>query len=333
MVGLLAGLAAGCGDSKIPQPGLDYGPEDGSAAAEVKDDSATYPASITSIARGSIYRTTFTSTRRWRAFKFAGKAGDQVDVFLDGLNGLDTVVYIYKISRLTGRPFGTPLAVNDDTDEPGWIVRSNTSANPLSSSLRSVRLPEDRNYAVVATTYRQWYVGSAEIVVKDRDAEGRQCAGFMYYPPCPEGYVCDISVPNACNGADLPGYCRPKPEMCTLQYQPVCGCDGRTYPNDCARLAAGVQLDHEGECAPTGGDVGALCGSRGLQPCKAGLWCRYPPESACGETDRPGTCQEPSGGYCIQIYDPVCGCNGQTYPNSCHADAAQVSIRHRGACR
>ena len=23
--------------------------------------------------------------------------------------------------------------------------------------------------------------------------------------------------------------------------------------------------------------------------------------------------------FCIEIYDPVCGCNGITYPNSCYA--------------
>ena len=36
---------------------------------------------------------------------------------------------------------------------------------------------------------------------------------------------------------------------------------------------------------------------------------------------------------CIEIYDPVCGCNGITYPNSCYATTFNGVISFtKGAC-
>jgi hypothetical protein len=51
-----------------------------------------------------------------------------------------------------------------------------------------------------------------------------------------------------CQVADAAGKCEKAPSFCMRVSRPVCGCNGKTYPNDCERQRVKVQLDHEGAC-------------------------------------------------------------------------------------
>lgn len=174
--------------------------------------------------------------------------------------------------------------------------------------------------------------GGGETHSGNPSASPRQCGGIAGLP-CGEGEFCDLG--SACHMPDAMGTCAERRPMCTREFRPVCGCNGRTYPNRCTAHADGVSVLSDGECQPepsaAGGDVGATCGTRGAGPCAEGLSCIHPQTANCGETDAPGTCQRRPE-VCTMQYDPVCGCDGRTYPNACGAAAAGASVRARGEC-
>ena len=152
------------------------------------------------------------------------------------------------------------------------------------------------------------------------DHAGPCACGGTSGSACTGGQLCDVGTPNAC-GANLAGVCKAVPVACPRIVTPVCGCDGRTFANDCVRLAAGVQLDHEGACS-------MVCGGPSGVSCPAGAVCNI---MGCA-ADATGICEPAPPDPCPALVAPVCACTGQTFENDCIRRTVGVAFDRDGVC-
>jgi hypothetical protein len=87
-------------------------------------------------------------------------------------------------------------------------------------------------------------------IAHDGACSGQACGGFAGIP-CDPGLFCNYQPDQFCGFADDMGICEPVPQGCPDNYDPVCGCDGVTYGNECEAHANSVAVQHPGACDAT----------------------------------------------------------------------------------
>jgi hypothetical protein len=140
-------------------------------------------------------------------------------------------------------------------------------------------------------------------------------------PPCTDNNECAVNeyCEKTVGDCDGTGECLPMPVTCIDIWDPVCGCDALTYGNACEAEAVGVNVASVDACPQS------ACNDN--NDCTSALYC----EKAVGDCNGVGECVAiPT--TCIDLYDPVCGCNGTSYGNSCEAAATLVNVASQGQC-
>ena len=144
------------------------------------------------------------------------------------------------------------------------------------------------------------YNGECGACVKENEKalQNKQecCSGLIF---------CPVSTTDASNV----GICRKSCEqtVCTTEYDPVCGNNGKTYSNQCNADNAGVKVKNKGKCESSTSNSGTGLANPAAEYCiNSGYTLEFRKNSDGGQY---GVCQFPDGTECDEwdFYNKKCG--------------------------
>ena len=134
---------------------------------------------------------------------------------------------------------------------------------------------------------------------------------------CGEGNFCK-KADGACTSQ---GVCEKAPVDCDYEVdEPFCGCDMQSYRNRCFANNYGINIKSEGLCPNL-----EKCTKD--EDCPENTFCDHFYDTCEGE----GICKEKAL-ECQEYEFIVCGCDGKTHKNMCHAQMSGTGIMHPGVC-